>query len=316
MADQGEIHVVFGGSGALGSAVVRELVKRGKRVRAASRSGKAGLPQEAEVIKADASQPESARQACQGASVVYNCVNVPYNKWPELFPPVLEAIIEGAAAAGAKLVQADNLYMYGPVDGPLTEDLPYRATGRKGKTRARMAERLMAAHEEGKVRVVIGRASDFFGPGVLLSAAGAQVFGTALQGKKAQVLGKLDVPHTYSFVPDCAKAFVTLGERDEALGGVWHVPNAETVTTRQFLQMIFDEAGRTPKIQAAPGFLVKVMGLVNPMMREFTEMLYEYEKPFIVDDRKFRSAFGAEVTPLREAVRMTLDWYRQIPSRS
>jgi len=309
MANKSELHVVLGASGNLGSAVVRELVKQGKSVRGVSRSGKAELPESAEVMTADASNPESARRACKGASVVYNCTNAPYDRWPELLPPILEGVIEGASASGAKLVHADNLYMYGPVEGPMTEDLPYRATGKKGKTRARMAERLMEAHKKGEVRVTIGRASDFYGPGVLLSAAGSQVFGATLEGKKVQVLGNLDVPHTYTFVLDCAKALITLGDRDEALGEIWHVPNAETLTTRQFLQMIFEEAGKAPKIQAAPGYLVKVMGLFNPMMRELKEMLYEFENPFIVDDGKYKNAFGGEVTPHRDAIRMTLDWY-------
>jgi nucleoside-diphosphate-sugar epimerase len=167
----------------------------------------------------------------------------------------------------------------------------------------------MEAHKKGQVRMTIGRASDFYGPGVLSSAAGSQVFGAVLEGKKVQVLGKLDFPHTYTFVPDCAKALITLGDRDEALGEIWHVPNAEALTTRQFLQMIFEEAKKTPKIQAAPGFLVKAMGLFNPMMRELKEMLYEYENPYIVDDGKFKKAFGGQVTSHRDAIRLTLDWY-------
>jgi nucleoside-diphosphate-sugar epimerase len=312
MTKESGFHVVLGASGGLGKAVVGELAKQGMPVRGVCRTGKAEVPESAEFMAADVSDPENARRACTGASVVYNCTNPPYNRWPELLPRLLEGVIEGASAAGAKLVQADNLYMYGPVEGPITEDLPYRATGKKGKIRAWMAGRLLEAHDKGEVRVTIGRASDFYGPGVLLSSAGSQVFGAALAGKKIQVLGNVDVPHTYTFVRDFARALITLGERDEALGKIWHVPSAETVTTRQFLRMVCEEAGKAPKIQAAPGFVVKVMGLFNPMMRELQEMLYEFEKPYIVDDSKYRKTFGGEHTPHRDAIRLTLDWYRRI----
>ena len=311
MTENKELHVVIGASGGLGNAVVRELVDRRKLVRAVNRSGKADVPDGVEVVKGDVTDTKTARQVCQGATVVYNCANPPYTKWPVMFPPILDGIIEGAASAEAKLVCGDNLYMDGPVEGPILEDLPYNATGRKGKTRAQMAETLMEAHKSGKVRATIGRASAFFGPGVINSPMGKQVFGATLRGKKVQVLGNLDVPHTYTFVRDFSKGLVTLGEREEAIGEIWHIPSAETLTTRQFLELIFEEAGKTPKVMAAPGFLVKMMGLFNPMMRELKEILYEVEKPYIVDHSKYKNKFGEDTTLHREAIRQTLDWYRK-----
>ena len=313
MTENKELHVVIGASGGLGNAVVRELVDRRKLVRAVNRSGKADVPDGVEVVKGDVTDNKTARQVCQGATVVYNCANPPYTKWPEMFPPILDGIIEGAASAEAKLVFGDNLYMYGPVEGPISEDLPYNAAGRKGKTRAQMAKTLMEAHKSGKVRATIGRASAFFGPGVINSSMGEQVFGATLRGKKVKVLGNLDVPHTYTFVRDFGKGLVTLGEREEAIGKIWHIPSAETLTTRQFLELIFEEAGKTPKVMAAPRFLVKMMGLFNPIMRELKEMLYEFEKPYIVDHSKYKNIFGEDTTPHREAIRQTLDWYRKHP---
>ena len=162
MTSNSELHVIFG-IGPLGSAVMRELVAHGKRVHMVNRSGHGSLPEGVELYGGDASDLSFTREVCKGASVVYNCANPPYPKWAELFPPLQDGIIEGAAAAGAKLVSAENLYMYGAVGGPITEDLPYAATSRTGRTRARMAEALLAAHESGKVRATIGRASDFTG---------------------------------------------------------------------------------------------------------------------------------------------------------
>jgi nucleoside-diphosphate-sugar epimerase len=201
--------------------------------------------------------------------------------------------------------------MYGPTGGrPLTEDLPHAATTRKGTVRARMSKELMGAHTSGRVRVAIGRASDFFGPRVLASAAGEQVFGRAVQGKGAQVAGDPDQPHTYTYAPDIGKGLVVLGEREEALGQAWHLPNPATVTTREFVGMVFEEVGKPARVQAAPKIVLRALGIFNPPLRETIEMLYEFEEPFVVDDSRFERTFGQQATPLREAIQRTVRWYR------
>jgi nucleoside-diphosphate-sugar epimerase len=315
MPDNGELrelHVVFG-TGPVGMSVMDELVRRGpRRVRMVNRSGRARVPHGVEVTGGDATDEAFAREASEGASVVYNALNPPYNKWPELFPRLQAGVLEGAASAGAKLIAMENLYMFGPTGGrPITEDLPHAPNTRKGRVRARMSQELMEAHRSGKVRVAIGRASDFFGPRVLTSAAGEQVFGRAVEGKSAQVAGDPDQPHTYTYVPDIGKGLVILGEREEALGGAWHLPSPETVTTRKFVEMIFEEVGRPARLQAAPKIVLRAVGLFNPGIRETIEMLYEFEEPFVVDDSGFERAFGKRATPLREAIERTVRWYRE-----
>ncbi len=304
------LHVIFG-TGPLGNAVMEALVEKGKPVRMVNRSGKESFAQGVQVAAGDGSDSASARELCKDASVVYHCANPPYNRWPELFPPLQAGIIEGAASAGAKLVSAENTYMYGEVSEPQTEDLPYAATTRKGRVRAEMAKALMDAHESGKIRAAIGRGSDFYGPHVLQSAVGERVFYPALEGKKANVLGILDVPHTYTYIKDFGKALVKLGEHDEALGEVWHVPNAESLTTREFLSIVFEEAGHTPNMATLPKMLMRILMLFNWQLREMWEMMYEFEKPFIIDSSKYVGAFGDESTPLREAVRETVEWFRE-----
>jgi nucleoside-diphosphate-sugar epimerase len=312
MTDNGDLHIVFG-TGAVGMSVMDELVQRGpRRVRMVNRSGKASVPDGVEVVGGDATDEAFAGEASKGASVVYFALNPPYNKWPELFPRLQAGVLEGAASAGAKLIAMENLYMYGPTGGrPITEDLPYAANTRKGKVRAMMSQELMEAHRSGKVRVAIGRASDYFGPRVLTSAAGEQVFGRAVQGKSAQVAGDPEQPHTYTYVPDIGRGLVILGEREQALGQAWHLPSPETLTTRQFVEMIFEEVGKPARVQAAPKILLRAMGLFNPGIRETIEMLYEFEEPFVVDHSKFEEAFGEQATPLREAIRGTVRWYRE-----
>jgi nucleoside-diphosphate-sugar epimerase len=312
MTDNGELHVVFG-TGPMGMSVMDELVQRGpRRIRMVNRSGRAAVPDSVEVLGGDATDEAFAREASEGASVVYFALNPPYNKWPELFPRLQAGVLEGAASAGAKLIVMENLYMFGSTGGrPITEDLPHAPSTRKGRVRAMMSKELMKAHKSGRVRVAIGRASDFFGPRVLASAAGEQVFGRAVEGKSAQVAGDPDQPHTYTYVPDIGKGLVILGEREEALGQAWHLPSPETVTTRQFVEMIFEEVGKPARLQAAPKIVLRALGLFNPPLRETIEMLYEFEEPFVVDDSRFEREFGEQATPLREAIQRTVRWYRE-----
>ncbi len=310
MTDNVELHVVYG-TGAVGMAVMDALVQSGRRVRMVNRSGKASVPEGVEVVGGDAADPTFTREASAGASVVYFALNPPYDKWPELFPGLQAGVVEGAASAGAKLIAIENLYMYGLTGGrPLTEDLPYAPNTRKGAVRARMSNELMEAHTSGRVLVAIGRASDFFGPRVIASAAGEQVFGRAVEGKSAQVAGDPNQPHTYTYAPDIGRGLVILGEREEALGQAWHLPSPETLTTRQFVEIIFEEVGKPARIQAAPKIVLQVMGMFNPGMREMIEMLYEFEEPFVVDHSKFEGAFGVHATPLKEAIGETVRWYR------
>ena len=301
------LHVVLGASGGTGSAIVEELLRRRRRVRAVSRSGRA--PGGAEGMKADLSTRAGARAAAEGASVIYHAAQPPYTRWPEEFPPMTDAIIEGAE--GAKLVFADNLYMYGAGSPqPMTEETPQRATGRKGRTRILMAERLLEAHRSGRVRVAIGRSSDYYGPRGAGSVAGEQVFGPALKGKKARWPGSLGVPHTLSYLPDMARALVTLGERDEADGEVWHLPAAEPLTGRRFLEMVFEEAGEPAKIGSIPRTVVRLGGLFSPFIREFGETLYQFEKPFVPDASKYQRVLGPfEPTAHEEAIARTVAWF-------
>ena len=306
------VHVIFG-TGLLGMAVQRALTADGRAVRMINRSGKGPAIAGVEFLGVDTLDSEAMDRACAGASVVYQCASPPYHRWDELFPPLQGVILEAAARAGATLVIAENMYMYGDTDGrPLTEDTPMTATTRKGRTRVMMTEAALDAHREGEVRVAIGRGSDFFGPGVLRSAMGERVFPRALGGQAASLLGDIDLPHTYTFIDDFGKALVTLGDREEALGRVWHVPNAATVTTREFVTMVYEEIGAPPRMTAAGRTLLRLFGVFSAGAREMVEMMYEFEKPFIVDSGAFERAFGARATPLRDAIRSTVAWYREM----
>jgi nucleoside-diphosphate-sugar epimerase len=302
-------NVIFG-TGPLGLAVARRLVSSGKGVRLVNRSGKAQGPPGAEVFAADASDPAAARRACQGATVVFHCATHSYGQWDKVLPPIMNGIIEGAAAASARLVYGDNLYAYGPVDGPIREDLPYKPVGPNTKARAEVATMLMKAHAVGNVRATIGRASDFYGPHAHQSKAGDLIFARAIAGKPAQVVGNPDLPHTLTFIDDFAAGLVTLSQQEKALGEAWHVPNAETVTTRRFVEMVFDQLHQPLKLQRAPMIFINLMALAVPPMRAVKETMYQSARPWVVDHSKYERAFGAQPTPHESAIEATIAWFR------
>jgi nucleoside-diphosphate-sugar epimerase len=306
---ENSVDVVFGG-GPLGLAVVETLAGRGRAVRLVTRSGRADTPGGVQVVAADVSDPERAAEAARGAATIYHCVGADYGKWQQLLPPVMAGVMYAAEATGARLVYGDNLYAYGPVEAPLTEVLPSKATGPNGRLRAELAARLLDAHRAGRLRATIGRASDFYGPRVRLSTVGERVFGALLRDKPAQLLGNPDLPHTVIYIYDFAQGLVTLGERDEALGEVWHVPSAETLSLRQFVGLVAAKASRPARVQVAPSLIIRFLALFNPTLRAVAEQLYQSERPWVVDHAKFAAAFGAHPTPHPEAIARTLDWYR------
>jgi nucleoside-diphosphate-sugar epimerase len=314
MSDPGTLSVVLG-TGALGLAVARQLSSTGQHFRVVSRVADIALPAGAEHLAANVAEPAEAKRACVGAAVVYHCASPPYHLWPKLHPPLMAAIIEGAAATGAKLIFGDNLYAYGPVDGALTEDLPYHATGPNGRTRAQIATMLMSAHKEGRVRASIGRGSDFFGPYARQSLVGDGVFARAMAGKAAQLLGTPDLPHSVTYIDDFGRALVTLGEHHEALGEVWHVPNAPPVALRRFVEMVFAAIGRPVRIQVPPRPILRLLALFNPLLRAVVEQLYQSDRPWVVDGGKFERAFGWSATPLDQSIPATVAWFREHANR-
>ncbi|MEM8532715.1 MAG: NAD-dependent epimerase/dehydratase family protein [Chloroflexota bacterium] len=305
-----ETHVVFG-TGPAGSTLAEVLHAQGKRVRCINRSGKAQVIPGIEVVAGDILKPDHMRMFCADAAVVYHCANVPYQQQCELMPRFQAAIVEGAARANARLVVLDTLYGYGETKGrPMTEAMPLAATTRKGRMRAQLAETYMATHQAGTVQIALGRAADFFGPRVLNSALGDRVFPMALTKKPVQLLGNLDLPHSYSYIGDVARGLATLGTHPDAPGRAWLLPVAPPVTQRVMAQLIGEQLGSTIRILRLPKLAIQALGMIDPFMREFVEMFYQYTESQIVVSRDFEDTFGWSATPIEPALSTTLDWYR------
>ncbi|MEV8561747.1 NAD-dependent epimerase/dehydratase family protein [Streptomyces sp. NPDC051917] len=303
------LHVVLG-SGPAGTALARELVRRGHAVRLVDRTAGGAALDGVERYAADVSTADGARQAIAGAAVVYHCVNVGYHLQVEVMPRIQQAVLGAVADAGARLVVLDTLYPYGETGGAaMTEDAPWKATSRKGRMRAELDERYLAAHREGRARIVLGRSADFVGPGVLNSTLGAAVFPGALTGGDVLGLGDLDLPHSYTYINDVAAGLATLGERPQGDGRVWHLPTAPAVSTREIHTMIEKRVARP----------LNVVVLEEPrpfgpfdeqFMAEYAEMFYQHTEPQIMDSSAYERAFGATPTSLGHALDATLDWYR------
>ena len=307
-------HVIFG-TGAIGLATLDALRRRGETVRLVNRSGSAPVPDDVEVVRGDASDPQFTTAVTRKARVIYQTLNPPYSRWLEEFPALQAGVLAAAEANGARLVSMENVYMYGrPAGQPLTEGRPYAAHTKKGKLRAKMARDLITAHAAGRVQVAIGRASDYFGPrGGAQSNLGDRIFPAALAGKAAAVLGDPDQPHTYTYIPDIGEGLAVLGEHPDAAGQVWHLPNdPNTRTTRQLVEAIYGQAGQTrTRLNRVPPLVLRALGLIDPTVRELLEMQYQFEEPFIVDSTNMATKLDATATATEQALAETLAGYRR-----
>jgi nucleoside-diphosphate-sugar epimerase len=311
MAPSG-VHVVFG-AGQIGPLLAEHLRALGKRVRVVRRSAGPVAVEGVEVARGDAMDPGFCADAARGAEAVYHCMNAPYfaRVWREVLPVLQANLVSAAARAGARLVVLDNVYALGRTGGrPMSEDTPAAPCSQKGAIRAQLHQDLVDAAGKGTVRVAVGRASDFYGPNAGQSHLGERPLRQLLAGKAAQVVVNPDTPHTYHFSRDVAAALATLG-LEEGTEGSWMLPCAPAVTTRAMLGLLGGALGRPVKVSRLPPLLLSALGLAVPMMRELQEMAYQWEEPFVVDDRRFRERFGAQATPLEAGARETAAWARR-----
>ena len=305
------LHVIVG-AGSIGSGTAQRLVGAGHRVKLVSRSGRGPRLDGIELVAADASDPAALGRVVAGADVIYNCANPAYHQWETDWPPIANALLATAEATGAGLVTMGNLYGYGPVDGPMTEHTPLAATSRKGRVRARMWRDMLAAHEAGRVRVTEARASDFFGPSIVDNGLFARtVMPRLLAGRSVMHIAALDAPHTWTYAPDVTAALATLGTDDRAWDRPWHVPSNEPKTVREMVTGLAEAAGvPAPRISAIPRFAMRTLGLAMPMAREFEEVRYQHDRPFVMSSEDFTATFGVKPTPLDDALRETVAWWR------
>lgn len=294
------LHVIVG-AGPVGTAVAHELLARGDKVRVVTRSGSGA--DGTDRVAADASDAQRLRELTDGADAIYNCVNPPYPRWAKDWPPVADALLAAAESSGAVLATTGNLYVYGPVSAPMTEQTPLAATGTKGQVRIRMWQDALAANKAGRVRAFEVRGSDYLGGNSLLS----MLIAPALRkGRTAYVPADLDAAHTWTNVQDVASLLVHGVYDERAWGRVWHVPSAPPCSIRELTAIAAEQLGAKPKVRPVPEWVVWAGGLVNPTMRELRETQHQFRKPFVLDSSAAQETFELAPTPLEESVRLDL----------
>lgn len=304
-----ELHVVFG-AGQVGRPLADRLLARGYRVRTVRRSAEAKRHPAHEAVQADVYDRDAAIRAAAGATVVYHCANAPYDRWPTMLPPLYRHIADAAQAARARLVVLDNVYAVGAT-GTFDEDTPERPCSRKGAIRKALADELRARHDRGDLAVTLGRASDFFGPRaedsmLLHPRATARL----LTGGVVDVLGDLDRPHSWSYVPDVAEGLVRLGLHTELAGRTLHLPVLPARTARDMLTALATELGVPLRTRRMPRGMLQVLRWFHPLLRELAEMQYQFEEPFVMSDARIRSLLAIEPTPFETQIAATARWLR------
>ncbi|MEO6143704.1 MAG: NAD-dependent epimerase/dehydratase family protein [Dermatophilaceae bacterium] len=305
-------HLIVG-AGHVGTATALLLVERGEEVVIVTRSGSGPTHPAITRTTADASSTATMAELATGTVAIYNCANPAYHRWPTDWPPIANALIDAAERSGAVLATVSNLYGYGPVSGPMTEDLPLVAKGHKGRTRADMWRDALAAQDAGRVRVTEVRASDYVAPGPS-SHLGDRVVPRVLASKGVAVMKSADTPHTWTAVNDVARLLVAVASDQRGWGRAWHVPSNPPRTQREAVGDLCRVAGvDSVRVSEHPALLIRALGLVNPLIREFAEVSYQFESPFVLDSADAQRTFGLAPTPWDLALASVIASYRENP---
>jgi nucleoside-diphosphate-sugar epimerase len=307
---QNIMQAILGINGVVGGEIARVLREKNVEVVGISRRTHLG---DWEHRSADVLNLESLQKAITGATVVYCCVGLEYklSVWQSLWMPLIENVIVACLAQNARLVFIDNVYMYGFVEGAMTEKTPMNPTSEKGKVRKAVAEKILDAFKNRGLKGSIARAADFYGPNCEKSLLTEAVFNNFKKNKSAQWFGKLDKVHAFTFVPDIGSAAVVLGSDEKADGKVWHLPTASDAWTGQkIVDFVAPIMGKRPKVSAIGGFFMSLLGLFIPILKEFKEMMYQYNHDYVFSSDLFEKTFNMKPTSYEEGLTITANFYK------
>ena len=304
------MQTILGSGGGIGLPLAKELKSYTEQIRLVSRNPKK-VNDTDELFPIDVNDLSQIDKAIAGSEVVYVVIGFEYklNVWQNIWPPFMKAVINACKTHNTKLVFFDNVYMYAKSAIPhMTEDALLQPPSKKGAVRMQLHEMIMEEVEKKNLTALIARAADFYGPDNKNSALTIMAANNMMKGKKAQVFGNINKIHTYTYTPDAAKATALLGNTNDAYNQVWHVPTTkEKLTNLQWIQLIADELKVKAKIQPVPVWMLHILGLFIPTMKEFPEMLYQYEQDYVFDSSKIEKRFGFEATSPKEGIRNLIE---------
>jgi nucleoside-diphosphate-sugar epimerase len=304
------VHTIFGAGGAVADQLLPILLNGQQKVRLVSRTAKpvAGV----EAVSADATNYQQTLQAIKGSTIVYLLIGLPYDIriWRAQWPVIMTNVINACKETGAKLIFFDNVYMYGKVNGWMTEETPFNPCSKKGEVRAAIASQLIQETKAGNLQALIARCADFYGPiGFKTSVPNLLVIENLLKGKKAQWLADADQPHSITYVPDAAKALYLLANKQDAFGQTWHLPTApDLLTGRQFVKHAATTMQKPDGVSVISNWMLSLAGLFNRSLKELKEMNYQNEHPYLFSSEKFSKAFGFTPTSYADGIKETVQW--------
>jgi nucleoside-diphosphate-sugar epimerase len=313
------MQTVIGSGGTIATPLVKELKNYTSDIRLVSRNPQK-INDTDSLFPLDVLRFADIDKAIEGSEVVYITIGFQYklSVWQTVWPAFMKAVIDACERHRSKLVFFDNVYMYAAWAIPhMTESSPLQPPSKKGMVRKQLHETIMEAAEKNRIQALIARSADFYGPDTDKSVLAETAAKNLLNGKKAQAFGNPDKIHTYTFTPDAGKATAVLGNTADAYNQVWHVPTTkEKLTTRQWIRLIAEEIGKEPPgIQVIPTWMLKLLGLFNPVIREFPEMLYQNEMDYVFDSSKFEKRFGLVATPPKEGVRVMMNYLKAVMNK-
>lgn len=298
------MQTIVGAGGPIANALAKEIEKNNEALRLVSRR-KIETKGNTSWIGADLKDYNALLKAVEGSSIIYMCAGLQYNKkvWQQEWPIITTNLINVTKANGARLIFFDNVYMYGRVEGPMLESSPYKPDSVKGAVRAKVAEQLMNEIKAGNISASIARAADFYGAESMNSFFDSMVLSKLSQGAKPMWLGNSKTKHSFTYVPDAAKAVYLLGKHPETDNQIWHLPTAPSLTGIQFIKLAADIFNSKPGYMKVNKFMLNTIGLFNKMIAETSEMYYQYQYDYIFDSSKFEKTFNLKPTSYKDGIR-------------
>ena len=302
-----EKHVVLG-AGQIGKALAATLARAGHTVVTVQRTAARPIAG-ATAMRGNIADLAFAREVGQRADVIYHVLNPAYHRWQQELPQLTDGVLTAAQTSGARLVVLDNLYMYGQMHGVvMNESSPEVPCSRKGELRKRLADNLRAAHQAGNAKVSFARASDFIGPGIEQAVLSGRFFDSVKRGKPGDLLGDPKIPHALTYIDDVVATLAKLGSSDRGDGQTWIVPTLAAMPLATWISAFETQLKLKIRTRVAPPWLMTILGVFVPIMRELKEMRYQWTAPYLVDDSKFRTTFNAVPTPFEQQIAATATW--------
>ncbi len=305
------LHTILGSNGTIAVELIPILQSNAQKIRLVSRNPTSVSC--AEIFQADVLNRDQVFEAVKGSDIVYLLVGLEYKRkvWEAGWPVIMRNTIDACKAAGARLIFFDNVYMYGRVNGKMTESTPFNPCSEKGKIRARIDEILLKEMNTGSLQAIIAKSADFYGPRATnTSVPDILIFDRMKKGKPAQWFVSVNQLHSFTYTPDAAKGLYMLANTESAYGQSWHLPSTlPALTGKEFITIAAKYMHVKNKVQVFPKWLINLVGWFNPLMKELGEMLYQNEFPYEFDSSKFEKAFQFKPTSYEEGIRQTAEWY-------